>query len=83
MAGRTLTQKPSISDQSQTEGKIIVTVVVNSRGEVLSAKAGARGTTLSNSSIQRKCEDAALRARFSPSDREEQTGTITFIFKLQ
>jgi outer membrane biosynthesis protein TonB len=83
MAGRTLTQKPTISDQSQTEGKIIVTVVVNSRGEVLSAKAGARGTTLSNSSIQRKCEDAALRARFSPSDREEQTGTITFIFKLQ
>ncbi len=83
MDGRTLTQKPTISDQSQTEGKIIVTVVVNSRGEVLSAKAGARGTTLSNSSIQRKCEDAALRARFSPSDREEQTGTITFIFKLQ
>lgn len=83
MVGRTLTLKPTISDQSQTEGKIIVTVVVNSRGEVLSAKAGARGTTLINSSIQRKCEDAALRARFSPSDREEQEGTITFIFKLQ
>jgi len=83
MEGRTLTQKPTISDQSQTEGKVVVTVTVNSRGEVISAKAGARGTTLSNATIQKKCEDAALKARFSPSDKEEQTGTITFIFKLQ
>lgn len=83
MEGRTLTQKPTISDQSQTEGKVVVTVKVNSRGEVFSAVAGARGTTLTNSAIQRKCEAAALKARFSPSDREEQTGTITFIFKLQ
>jgi len=83
MEGRTITQKPTISDQSQTEGNVVVTVKVNSRGEVISAKAGARGTTLSNSSIQKKCEEAALKARFSPSEREEQTGTITFIFKLQ
>jgi TonB family protein len=83
MEGRTLTQKPTISDQSQTEGKVVVTVKVNSRGEVFSAVAGARGTTLTNSAIQKKCEQAALKARFSPSNREEQEGTITFIFKLQ
>lgn len=83
MVGRTLTQKPTISDQSQTEGKVVVTVKVNSRGEVFSAVAGAHGTTVTNSAIQKKCEAAALKARFSPSDREEQEGTITFIFKLQ
>ncbi len=83
MEGRTLTQKPTISDQSQTEGKVIVSIKVNSRGEVIAATAGARGTTLTNAAIQRKCEEAAYKARFSPSDREEQNGTITFIFKLQ
>lgn len=83
MEGRTLTQKPTISDQSQTEGKVFVKIKVNSRGEVISATAGVRGSTLSNTAILKKCEEAALKARFSPSDREEQTGTITFIFKLQ
>jgi TonB family protein len=85
LTGRALTQRPTISDQSQTEGKVVVTIKVNKNGEVIAAKAGAPGTTLSNAAIQKKCEDAALRARFSPNENapEEQEGTITFIFKLQ
>jgi len=83
MVGRTLTKKPTINDQSQTEGTVVVTVKVNSSGEVISAKAGARGTTLSNSALQKKCEEAARQALFSPAGFEEQIGTISFIFKLQ
>ena len=83
MVGRTLTKKPIISDQSQTQGTVVVTVTVNRRGEVISAKVKGQVSSINDSDILKKCLDAARQARFSSSDDEEQTGTISFIFKLQ
>lgn len=82
LAGRQLTQKPTLSDKSQIEGRVVVKIWVDKSGRVLRAEAGAGGTTISDVSIRKKCEGAALQALFSPSETalETQTGTITFIF---
>lgn len=82
LKGRKLTSIPPISDQSQTEGTVIVEIKVDRNGNVFSARI-AQGTKMPNQSIQQKCIEAALKARFSASENEEQTGKITFIFKLQ
>jgi TonB family protein len=82
LVGRKLTSIPAISDQSQTEGTVIVEIKVDRSGNVISARI-AQGTKMPSQSIQQKCIEAARKARFSPSENEEQTGKITFIFKLQ
>jgi hypothetical protein len=64
------------------EGKIIVTVKVDKNGKVTEAKAGANGTTISNTTLKKQCEAAALKSTFEyKSDAPvEQSGTITYIF---
>lgn len=82
LEGRQLTQKPRLTDKSQIEGKVVVKIWVDKSGRVLRSEAGAAGTTIPDRNIQKKCEEAALQAIFSPSETasEEQSGTITFIF---
>jgi hypothetical protein len=64
------------------EGKIVVTVTVDKNGKVTAAKAGAKGTTIANSTLRKQCEAAALKSTFEyKSDAPvEQSGTITYIF---
>lgn len=64
------------------EGKIVVTVSVDKKGKVTAAKAGAKGTTIANSTLRKQCEAAALKSTFEfKSDAPvEQSGTITYIF---
>lgn len=82
LSGREMLEKPRINDQSQKEGIVIISIKVDRDGKVISASQGL-GTKMTDQSIVQKCIDAARKARFSSSDIEEQTGTITFIFKLQ
>lgn len=83
--GRAFTKRPTVNDKSQTSGKIIVYIWVNQDGEVTRCKAGAKGTTIMNTDLWIKCEEAAMKARFSPAENApaEQQGTLTFIFTLQ
>lgn len=85
LTGRAFTKRPNLSDRSQYAGKVIVYIWVDPDGNVTRAKAGAKGTTLSNSDLWAKCEDAAMKARFSAAENApaEQQGTLTFIFSLQ
>lgn len=85
LEGRKLVKIPDITDKSQREGKVIVRIKVDKQGRVTSAEAILKGTTLLDASLMRKCELAALEARFSSNDnaQEEQIGTITFLFKLE
>lgn len=84
LTGRKFVQRPSINDNSQIEGRVVVEIVVDKNGRVLRARAGVRGSTITNANIIRKAEDAALKAQFNASSDapEEQIGTISFIFKL-
>ena len=85
LAGRSMTRKPNISDQSQETGKVIIEIVVDKDGNVTTVNGPARGSTTSAPVLVAKAKQAAKNAKFSksPSGVEEQRGTITFVFKFE
>jgi len=66
-------------------GKVVVKIVVNRDGRVISAVAGAPGTTISDKTLREKARKAALGAQFNTSSTapEAQEGTITYVFKVR
>lgn len=85
LAGRKMTQRPVINDKSQDQGKVVVKITVDKYGNVTKASAGEKGTTATSSYLKKISEDAALKTKFNanPDAAEEQTGTMTFTFKLE
>lgn len=76
---------PSIQDEGQSSGKIAVEIRVDKSGVVQYARAGAKGTTLSDLKLWRKCEQAVLGARLNQleSAPDLQIGTVVFNFKVR
>ena len=69
---------------SPENGNIVVEIRVDQEGHVVSAKAGARGTTLwEDKNLWRLCEQAAKKSTFTakPDAPELDPGTITYIFR--
>lgn len=68
---------------STKNGNIAVEIKVDQEGNVVSAKAGVRGTTLWDTNLFRRCEQAAKKSKFTanPDAPELQKGTITYIFR--
>jgi hypothetical protein len=72
---------PKISDNSNKEGVIIITVKVDNLGKVLNAEYKAQGSTITDLDLIDKCEKAALRAKFTPSENlDVDRGTLVFNF---
>ena len=84
LKGRTKVSLPRPSYNSNQQGKIVVKIVVNQQGKVIRAEAPAQGSTIANSGMVEQARQAALKARFNadPNAPEDQTGTITYIFKI-
>jgi TonB family protein len=85
LTGRNWRKKPSLEDNSQETGKVVIEIVVDKNGNVTSANGPARGSTTQSPSLYQKAKQAALQAKFSPSAEgvEEQRGTITFDFRVR
>lgn len=85
LASRRFITSPSIKDDGQKSGKIVVEIRVDKNGYVTRAKAGARGTTLSDANLWEKCEAAAEGSRFNTleSAPDTQIGYIVFNFKVK
>ncbi len=85
LGGRSVRVRPTLSDNSQETGKVVVAIKVDKYGTVIDAVPGARGSTTTNTNLYRKAKEAAFRAKFntSPEGVEEQRGTITFVFLVQ
>ncbi len=85
LANRRFVSIPRIEDRGQSAGKIAVEIRVDKTGEVIFARAGARGTTLSDLTLWRKCEAAVLGARLNrlESAPEVQIGVVMFNFKVK
>lgn len=67
----------------QEEGKVVVAITVNPAGEVI-ATSIHRQTNTVNSALRKAAEDAAKKARFNAVEGvSNQTGTITYYFKLK
>lgn len=74
---------PKPSTQFNKAGRVVVSVTVDSDGNVVSAKVDLAGTTTSDETLHRLAVEAALKAKFRPSSRTSQGGRITYDFKLQ
>lgn len=67
----------------QEEGRVVVTIVVNPAGEVVSTSINRQTNTMS-AALRRAAEEAARKARFNTvSGLTNQTGTITYYFNLK
>lgn len=74
---------PKPSTNYKTSGTVVVRVEVNADGNVTSAKVILEGTTTTDAQLHKLAEEAARKAKFRPSERTLQGGTITYVFKLQ
>ena len=84
LAGRGSKSLPGPTATSPENGNIVVEIRVDQEGHVVSAKAGARGTTLwEDKNLWRRCEQAAKKSKFTakPDAPELDPGTITYIFR--
>lgn len=67
----------------QEEGRVVVTIIVNPAGQVISTSINKR-TNTANAALRKAAEDAARKARFNSVDAvNNQSGTITYYFKLK
>lgn len=82
LEGRGSKSLPEPTATSSVNGKIVVEIKVDQEGNVVSSKAGLRGTTLWDTNLWRRCEQAAKKSKFTAnSDAPElQRGTITYIW---
>ena len=66
------------------EGKVVVTISVDQSGKVISAQAGAKGTTNSASCLLSRAKEAALRTKFNADSNapSKQVGLIIYNFSL-
>lgn len=85
LAGRKFISLPRIQDDGQTSGKITVDISVDKTGTIVTAKAGGRGTTISNANLWEKCEKAVLGCKLNAisSGPEIQGGSVIFTFILE
>ncbi|MBD98230.1 MAG: hypothetical protein CMO34_00150 [Verrucomicrobia bacterium] len=79
---RTFDREPKVSIGSQDKGTVVVDIIVDRYGNVLSAKAGAPGTNTSNNYLYVKAETAAKSAKFDENLKGplKTEGTITIIY---
>lgn len=65
------------------EGKVVISIVVNPEGAVVSTSIH-KSTNTVNATLRKAAEDAARKARFNRIEgKSNQTGTITYYFNLK
>jgi TonB family protein len=76
---------PAPEYKKQSEGVVVVAVVVDKEGKVTQAEPGQKGTTATDDILWEAAKQAALKARFDrkPDAAAFQKGTITYRFRLQ
>ncbi len=83
LAGRYIVGNlPRPAYNADVEGRVVIRITVNSEGRVTNAVYEQAGSTTNHGELVSAARAAAIRARFTPSEEEIQTGTITYIFRL-
>ena len=69
----------------QSQGTVVVEIWVDQTGAVVRAIPGYQGTTVTDKALWKAATQAALKAKFNPDPeaKEQQQGTITYIFTLK
>jgi hypothetical protein len=85
LANRRFINKPRIEDDGQSSGRVAVEIRVDKTGLVVYARAGVKGTTLSDRSLWQKCERAVIGSSLNQleSAPDVQIGVVIFNFKVK
>lgn len=89
LTGRSIRILPVITEQYQEEGKIVLDITVDSKGNVVLAEGPARGSTTTSTVLLKKAKEAAFKTKFTeaeiPTDDEVkfQKGTFSIIFHIE
>lgn len=83
LGGRKAIAKPK-PQGNQIEGKVVVIITVNRLGNVIYAKAGAKGSTTLNKELLERARKAALKTKFNANKDaiKNQQGRIIYDFRL-
>lgn len=84
LGGRKALNKEIIKQECNESGTVVVRIVVNRSGQVISATAGYRGTTNNAPCLLIPAKRSALATKFNPDKNApaEQIGTIIYNFSL-
>jgi hypothetical protein len=85
LPGRTHSYLPIPIYKCEGSGKAVLTIEVNSKGVVISAKIIPAESTTSDPCLIEAAVSSALESRFNPdiNVQKSQTGTITYLFVAQ
>ncbi len=83
LGNRGVKYEPTIKDQSQKTGRVVVKVCVDRNGDVVSADYTQRGSTTTDGDLKKLAIASAKRFKFTTSTIDKQCGTITIDFKLK
>lgn len=80
--GKVFLPEPSLTYQQQ--GVVVVEILVDRDGNVVSAREGVRGSTTTNVTLLKLAKEAALKSKFTSKDNApvHQKGYIRYTFKL-
>lgn len=89
LTGRSIRTLPTLTEQNQEEGKVVLDITVDSKGNVVLAEGPARGSSTTSSVLLKKAKEAAFKTKFTeaeiPADAEVkfQKGTFSIIFHIE
>ena len=86
LEGRSIIGKLPLPEYAENlSGRVVVKILVDTYGAVVSATAGIEGTTVQNKTLWEAARKAALQARFNVSGTAPaiQEGKITYVFALK
>lgn len=89
LTGRNIRILPQLNEQYQEEGRIVLDITVDYKGNVLMAEGPARGSTTTSSALLKKAKEAAFKTKFSEDELRTdseitfQKGTLSIIFKIE
>lgn len=84
LGGRRALYKEIIVQDCNQAGRVVVSIEVNQRGEVVTAMPGVRGTTNNAPCLLDPARRAALATQFNPDQKapSRQIGKIIYVFRL-
>ena len=89
LTGRNIRVLPPLTEQYQEEGKIVLDISVDAKGNVVLAEGPARGSTTTSSILLQKAKELAYKTKFSEADTSTDTevtyqkGTLSITFRIQ
>jgi len=83
LGDRSLVFAPEINDNSQKQGRVVMTICVNARGKVIKANYTQKGSTTTSAHLIDLAKKNAKKYEFSQSSVAEQCGEIIIDFKLK